>query len=193
MIKINFAISIFLFITCVIAQIVYSQESKSDIVKSNQKQCSPFIEGLEFCINSPNNSVKSGEAVILHYSIKNLTEQEITISGGGRGGGGILDLIVSDKNGNKMPTILETLIAKQKKETLSQEESERFISFHFHSGPRSSCFEPDEESQWRWNLSNLYNFKDKGKYYVEIYKKSYPPDEKQSAKTLLGKVEVEIQ
>lgn len=186
-------ILVLVFITSVNVQIVNSQESKTNVVKSAQTQCSPFIEELEICLKSSNIYVKSGEVVILRYSIKNSTEKQVKINGGRRGGSGFLEIIVFDENGNKIPTIVETQIEKMKKEKLSQGDQGKLFTFSYGSGPYSSIFEPNEESHWNWNLSNLYDFKNKGKFYIELYKKPYPPDEKQNSIKLLEKISLDIQ
>jgi len=173
-------------------QIVFSQESKPNFLQSNEKQCSAFIEGLEFCLESAFISLNSDTAVILHYSINNLTEQEIIIHGGRRGGSSLLHLIVTDEKGNIIPTIFETLTEKLKNEGLSKEESGKFIRFLSGSGPNSSDFEPNEKTKWSWNLSYLYEFKNKGRYFVEIYKKELKQSEKIRTQIFLGKIEIEI-
>jgi hypothetical protein len=170
-------------------QIIYCQENS---INPEQKICNSFIEGLEFCINSPVISFKVGEPVIFIYSIKNLTNQEIKIFDGRQGAGALLQSTVIDENGNKIPTILETLTKKLENETLLQEESKTVLWFSRGSGPRSSDFNPNEETSWRWNLSHDYDFKNKGKYFVEINKKNPIQNENSNPKILLGKIEIEI-
>jgi hypothetical protein len=173
-------------------QIVFSQKSETNLPQSQQKQCTAFIEGIEFCLDSAFISFNIDQDVILRYTIKNLTEREIAIHGGGRGGYRLLHLIVTDKNGNKIPTILEVLTEKQKTEILTKEESSIIISFLAYSGPGSTDFEPNQEKKPSINLNDLYYFKNSGGYFVEIYKKEHKQDGTIYPKTLLGRVEVEI-
>ena len=170
-------------------QIIYCQENS---INSEQKICNSFIEGLQFCIQSPLISFKVGEPVIFVYSIKNLTNQEIKILYGRPGAATLLEATVIDENGNKIPNILETLTKKRKDGTLSEEESKTLFGFSRGSGPRSSDFNPNEETSWRWNLSYHYDFKNKGKYFVEINKKNPIQNENSNPKILLGRVEIEI-
>ncbi len=187
--KTNFITLVLGLIILLSNQIIYCQENS---IKQEQKICNPFIEGLEFCIKPPVIPIKVGEAVIFNYSIKNLTGNEIEIIGGRRGGTGLLQISVIDENGNKIPTILENLAKKQKEGTLSKEESGKYLSYLAYSGPGSTIINPNEERNWSWNLNFLYEFKTKGKYFIEIKKKTRKQNENSSTEILLGKIEVEI-
>lgn len=191
--KTNFAILILGLVVLFNNETAFSQEIEQTSPKTEQKQCNALNDELEFCLESSFISVNSGEAVVLHYSVKNLTEKQIIILRGGRGIGRLLKLTITDESGNKIPTILETLTKKLiNNERFSEEESKKYGIVTRGSGPLSSDFEPNEETKWSWNLSYSYEFRDKSKYFIEIKKIEFKEGKFVNTETLLGKVEVEI-
>lgn len=153
------------------------------------KQCSLITEGIEFCIKTPFVSVENGKDVFITYTMKNVTDQGIKTRFGRNSRKKHFATKITNENGNKVPTILEELIEKQE----NKNSKEGFIiNIESGRGPASFYFEPGDEFKWDLNLSKLYGFDRKGKYYVEISKNDSEQVNEKNIINLLGKVKVEI-
>lgn len=188
--KTNFSFLIFGLMILVCCQTVFSQDSKLNSESTKPKECGLITNGIEFCIETPFVYVEEGKDVFITYSMKNITNEDITTRFGRNSRKDHFAIKITDENGNKVLTNLEKLIEKKKNETPSQE-GQIFIVRSGH-GPARFCFEPTERFEWNLNLSKTYSFDKKGRYNAEIRRNDSEQSEGEDNAALLGKVEIEI-
>lgn len=98
--KSNFIFLTLGFVILVCCQIVSSQDIKSDAKQTVQEKCVTYIEKLKLCINSSAVSTKIGKTVILNYSIKNASDEQLLAPDSRLGR---FTLKMTDEKGNKIP------------------------------------------------------------------------------------------
>ena len=188
--KINFLTIVLGIFMLMFGQAVFSQSDKGNDDSEIQQQCRSINEKVQFCINTPNISVKLGEPIILLYSLKNITDEKVDVPSSRNGR---FNLSAFDDNNNKIPTIFEDLGEKMKARNLTEEENQNWISFIVSdgSGRDDKPLAPEEEKNYSLSFKRYYCFDAKGQYRVEVNQKT-KKDESDSIKSPLAIIDVEI-
>lgn len=168
-----------------------SMSKNSSEIQSNRKneqQCTPSIDGLIFCISSPSVSVKLGQSVPVVISVRNITDKNISLPKDYFDNS--YDAKVVDSNGERILSLKEE---RQKKNQANTEITEEMIKNLPINPPYSSFTIPSgEEKETTFNLGYFYDFKTKGKYKVEIRRKTAGENAALDDKFFLGSIEIEI-
>ena len=152
------------------------------------KKCSPIIEGLQFCTTTPVVSLVSGGQVHIDISIQNMTEKTVSIIHGS-----FYDFYntkVTDSSGNKVSSFRKIILKKYEEKTATPEEIGELLPIN--SMPRTITLTPQQEYKAQFNFSYFYDFKRKGKYYIEMNRKIPKQDKTGNAELSFGSIEVEV-
>ncbi|MEJ7862966.1 MAG: hypothetical protein WKF90_15155 [Pyrinomonadaceae bacterium] len=153
------------------------------------RKCSLILESQQFCSSSQFISAKLGESLLIYLYLANKSENVISVMSGGQ----LYDLykvIVTDPNGNRLPSIIDNLKSEVTEGKLSPEAlSKSLPSYPF---PRLVPIGIDTEIQQQFDLRQYYDFKTKGKYLVQIERKVVKQDGSGNIELSLGAIEVEI-
>ena len=148
--------------------------------------CSPITDGLIFCANTKKVSVSSGGEVSLSFVLRNIGNQDVLVET--TTGLSKYKLSVVDENGIPLLTKREKKIQFH---TMSEADEKEFASSLFISH-RSETLEPGKSISEPIILSNIYDFFDAGKYYLEISRKTITAEGKKRDYLKIEKIEIEI-
>jgi hypothetical protein len=184
--------SLVIFIGLASSSIIFSQENK---------KCSAVIEGLEFCADSTALLFRLGDSVIVPLSVHNTTQEEKLVKSVPEVGPPLLgyppyEFSVTDENGNKFPTIEDDLRTKRENGTITEKESnELFLRCCINKGSRwgnALKLDPGQSLKFQANLSEVYNFRIKGKYYLEIRRNVLAQNKKDIIVIQLERISIEV-
>lgn len=166
--------------------VVYLQVSQTKEDQSRLKElCSLISDELKFCIDKQKIIVTSGSSVVLNLSIVNMSLQEMDVS---KYDGGNYSFKVTNEKGEVILTKFEQKI----KNGLMSDEDERDFIHSLTRSHRSVSLQPNEIYNEKIVLSDIYNFNDVGKYYVEIARKTRISSQDELIETSLGQIEIEV-
>lgn len=164
----------------------YLQVLLTDDKANSEKLCSPVTSGLKFCSSSQKIAINSGDAIVLNFSLANTSEQEIQVKTN-------RDLTkynlkATDENGETLATKLEK---KMRNSVMSSDDQKEFIN-SLITNHRSEILKPNQILNEKIVLSDIYDFTNVGKYYVEIARKTMNPTGEGFIELQLGKIEIEV-
>lgn len=165
------------------------QTSQSlSLQKISEKKCSPIHEGFQFCTTTPTISVGLGESVAVNISIQNMTDKNASIIHGN-----FYDyykVIVKDSKNNEIPSFRQILLKKYNDKTITPEEWGQLLPIN--SIPRLVPLALQEKYKVQFSFGQFYDFKTKGKYYIEMSRIIPKQDGVGLAELSFGTIEVEI-
>lgn len=175
----------------ILASLAFVNVSYLQVLLTNDKDnspklCSPVTNGLKFCTNSQKITVNSDDAVVLNFSLINASEQEILVKTN-------RDLTkynlkVTDENGEISLTKLEKKIRNN---AMSSDDQKDFIN-SLTTSHRSEILKPNQILNEKIVLSDIYDFTNPGKYYVEVARKTINPNGDGFIEISLEKIEIEV-
>jgi hypothetical protein len=163
--------------------------SKGQVVVSQRKQksCGKPIEGLRPCVLAPDVCVSSGEDVVVNVSLENLTDKVVTL---GNGRVNSYEISVTNVKGQKLLSLIEELKKKVDEGKIPLDDLIKALPINSSSG--STPLEPKEELKLEFNISQTYDLKLPGKYFVQIVRKIPRLDEKGDTELSFSPIEVEV-
>jgi hypothetical protein len=166
---------------------VHLQSMKQDKNEDSKKICGLTKENLTFCSNSQSIVIDAGSDVTLNFSILNENKETVFIS--------VQDITqyifkVTDKNGDFLSTKIETAI---KQGSLDSEKAKHDFISQITTNHRSRCVESNKTLEEKIILSKFYDFSEKGRYFVEVTRKTTNVTGEGIIEIPLGKViEIEV-
>jgi hypothetical protein len=151
------------------------------------KKCGESSEMFQFCVKYNSIKLKSSEGVDVPLILKNLSTEAVTVTYGTIDK--TYEIKIYDPKGNQVFSKLEKLEEKIKDGKASTDE--QISSLPINSSPRTVSILPEGELNISFNLSNFYNFTEKGKYKIEISRKM--PKKNGTGTSLLSADAIEIE
>ena len=183
------------------AVIAQENSKPNDVNPQPEKKCSSIIRGLQLCTTSPDIKIKLGEKVVLALSMINTTDKEKLVDSVWKFDGEFqryppYEITITDEHGNRYPTIEDDLSKKSSDGTITEKEAdELFLRCCLNKGSRwgiSLSLAPNQEYKFDWELSPMYDFKAKGRYFVEVRRNVAVQNQKAVTVIKLENIELNI-
>jgi hypothetical protein len=186
--KLTLFISI-IFIVSIIWGQSASQNCKPTNTMTENQICSQIIESLQLCTKNITSKLKLQQNIAADFTLKNLSDKTIEIPRGRFEN--TYTIKVFDPKGNQLLSKLETL---EKKVNEGKAQMEELIAnLPIYSSPASTIILPKQEIPIEFNLSQYYDFTEKGKYKIEISMRLQKKNDTAVAFLTTGAIEIEIE
>ncbi len=167
------------------------QESLEDKKQESPKKCGAVVEGLQFCTTSPVVSVKLGEYIPINVSLQNMTKEAITVPTCGFNH--LYNVTVTDSDKNRIFSHEEVVRQRIKDKVVTEGELLKFYPLCHGPLGFEKILAPEEMLRIEYYLNLNYDFKNKGKYNIEISRKITKKDKSSEVEIPLGTmIEIEI-
>jgi hypothetical protein len=166
---------------------VAAQSKEGDLLS-----CGSVVSGLRLCTETLDISFKSPQNVFLRLWLENTTEKEILIQRGNFFKY-LYEVKITDQNGTKLPSFYEIAAEKQKNRTINSEESGKLLRLCcMGSMPSKQTIAPKEKKLLTVDLSDIFEFKPKTVYIIEVKRIEWILDGKQRIIIPLSTLKVHI-
>lgn len=152
------------------------------------RKCS-IVEGQQFCIMLPPDTIKLGEKIIVYLYLANETLNTIPVMSGGQPFD-LYKVTVTDPSGNRVPSIVENLKKQIAKGIIQPDELTKALP----PSPVPSPFPLGMKNtlQQHFDLRQYYDFKTTGKYLVKIDRRVIKQNGRGTIELAPGIIEIEI-
>jgi hypothetical protein len=176
-----------------IVAIIWGQSTSKccKLTKNNNEDnnCREIIESLQLCVDKNKTKLNSDHNVIINVILKNLGNQTIEIPQ--YSFEKMYTIKIYNPSGNLILSKSEKFEQKVKEGKASMEEM--IESIPINSSPRLISISSKQEIPLEFNLSQYYDFTEKGKYKIEISMRLQKKDETSVAFLTTGAIEIEIE
>jgi hypothetical protein len=151
------------------------------------EKCGASSEMFQFCVKYNSIKLKASEGISVQLILQNLSNEAVTVTYGAIDK--TYEIKIYDPKGNQVLSKLEKLEEKIRDGKASVDE--QISSLPINSSPRTISISPKGELNISFNLSNFYDFTEKGKYKIEISRKM--PNKNGTGTSLLSADAIEIE